>query len=468
MIPLLITVGVVALLVAMFLAPMEALSWWAGWFGGELKSPPTSSADTPKRSRAKHYVIFLDGIAKIGSENYEDVQGLLDNLARRNPEAVLMGDIMPYSMTNTGLLDKRPMSRFWRYAYRLKREGKRPVIAFTINIRNVLQVLVSADERYGPLYSQGEAQSILNKLVGQGYEVGSGVPVTLIGYSGGGQIALGVTPLLKRALAAPVTVISLGGVMSSDPGLADADHLYHLVGSKDPVPNLGRLFPGRWPLLVNSHWNQMTRQGRFSPVEMGPMTHNGVGSYLDEAYTLASGESFLAHTSGTLTSLFRRIEEQQKKLSMSAKPAATRANVDKKLKLRLRLYSLIFLVMLGVVVYNLVTGGLSLWLGLSSLGAGVLIGVFMSRMFSLSWDEQESVVIGRIDWIGGAILAAYILFALGRNWLFGLWVSGPALGAFTLSFFAGNMLGRVVGTVVGIRHILKAWGLDVRGGSRIS
>ena len=146
---------------------------------------------------------------------------------------------------------------------------------------------------------------------------------------------------------------------------------------------------------------------------------------------------------------------------MATKPVATRENVDKKLRRRLQIYSLIFLLMLGVVLYNLVMGQLSVWLGLLSLGIGVFTGVLMSRMFSLSWDEAESTVIGRIDWLGGAILVAYIAFALARNYIFGFWVSSAALGAFTLSFFAGNMLGRVIGTIVGIRHILEAWGLDV-------
>ena len=307
MITLLIGVALGGLVVAMLLAPVEALGWWAGWYGEGLAQPEQGDAsayvEAGSSHKATHYVVFLDGIAKIGPQNYDDVQALLDRLSERLPDAVVLGDVMPYSVTNTGLLEGRPLSHFWRYAFQLKREGKRPLIAFTINLRNVFQVLVAADARYGPIYSQGEAQSIATSLLHHGYQPGSGTPVTLIGYSGGGQIALGVTRFLKRALNAPVTVISLGGVMSSDAGLGDAEHLYHLVGSRDPVPTLGRLFPGRWALLVNSHWNRLVRQGKFTLIKMGPMRHNGAGSYLDDKPKLESGESFLEHTTTTLAHL---------------------------------------------------------------------------------------------------------------------------------------------------------------------
>ena len=310
MITLLVSVALSGLVFAMLLAPIEALGWWAGWYGEELARPRQDDAvgyvEAGSSHQTTHYVVFLDGIAKVGPQNYDDVQALLDRLSERLPEAVVLGDVMPYSVTNTGLLDKRPLSRFWRYVFAMKQQGKRPLLAFAINLRNVFQVLVAADARYGPLYSQGEAQSVAASLLRHGYPPSSGTPVTLIGYSGGGQIALGVTRFLKRALDAPVTVISLGGVMCSDAGLKEVEHLYHLVGSADPVPALGRLFPGRWALLANSHWNRMVRRGKFTLIRMGPMRHNGANSYLDDEPKLESGESFLEHTTATLADLLEK------------------------------------------------------------------------------------------------------------------------------------------------------------------
>ncbi len=301
------------IVVALLLAPLESLEWWAGRYDECLHAPaahspvPYQAAGTRPTPVKQHYLIFLDGIAKVGAVNYGDVQDLLDRLSDALPDAVVLGDIMPYSVTNTDLTEGRLLSRFWRRAFKLKVEGKRPLVGFTINIRNLLQVLVSADKRYGPVYNQGEAQVILNSLLKNSYRPGSGVPVTLIGYSGGAQISLGAAPYLSRALGAPITMISLGGVMASDRGLETLTHLYHLAGSKDRVQTLGAVvFPGRWPVVANSYWNQAKRRGKISVIPMGPVDHDGPGSYLDKNSFFDDGRSFLG---GTLQTIHRIVTE---------------------------------------------------------------------------------------------------------------------------------------------------------------
>ena len=299
--------------VALLLAPLESLEWWAGWHGDGLHMP-AAAADAPYKAASRdltpvkrHYLVFLDGIAKTGSANYHNVQMLLDALGKSLPEAVVLGDVMPYSVTNTSLTEGRPMSRFWQRALNFKVRGKHPLVAFTINIRNLFQVLVSADKRYGPVYNQGEAQLIFNSLLRSGYQPGSGVAVTLIGYSGGSQIGLGAAPYLECALHAPIILISLGGVMGSDRGLEVVQHLYHLVGSKDTVHKLGAfVFPGRWPILPNSFWNRARRRNKISVVPMGPIEHDGPGSYLDHERCLASGQSFLGATVEVVTRVVRK------------------------------------------------------------------------------------------------------------------------------------------------------------------
>lgn len=323
MIPLLIGTAVAGLVIAMLLAPLETLGWWAGWYGEGLEQPDEASeapyTEVGGGKQARHYVIFLDGIAKVGAVNYDDVQALLDGISEALPRAVVLGDVMPYSVRNLALTEGRPLGRFWRYAFRLKLEGRYPLLAFSINVRNLFQVLVAADNRYGPIYGQGEAQVMANSLLRYGYVPGSGTPVTLIGYSGGAQVAVVAAPFLARALGAPLSLISLGGVMGSGPGLADFGRVYHLQGSKDVVPHLGRfLFPGRWPIFAHSHWNRMLRQGKLETIPTGPMTHNGAGSYLDETRFL-DGKSFLAHTKEHIIALVRRIDEDAR--SQAGSPA---------------------------------------------------------------------------------------------------------------------------------------------------
>jgi hypothetical protein len=145
---------------------------------------------------------------------------------------------------------------------------------------------------------------------------------------------------------------------------------------------------------------------------------------------------------------------------MQAKPTASSANIDPRLRTRLRLYGIIFLVMLVVIIVDVVRNLISIPLALLALAIGTVIGLLLGRMYRLSWDEIETKVIARIDWLGGIILVLYILFAIFRNRLFGQWVTGAALGAFTLSLTAGTMLGRVVSTSSGIRRVLAAWGYE--------
>ncbi len=311
----LLGVGVVGVIFFLFLAPLETLSWWTGFYNRRNKDLTTLPKPTEKENLfvytkpASHYIIFLDGIAKVARDNYEDVELFLTRLRETLPEAVVIGSVLPYSVSNRPLTSARPLARFWRWAKQRKIGNYKDLIGFSINLRNMFQVMVSADSRYGPIYNLGAARLILEPLLKKGYPVGSGIPVTLIGYSGGAQVAAGAAPYIKELLRAPVDLISLAGVISADPGLNDVRFLYHLAGDKDGVENIGTvLCPGRWNLLRNSSWNRAKRAGKFTYVPMGPMLHNGDGSYLDEKMRLGNGKTFLEQTLETVTFILEHPE----------------------------------------------------------------------------------------------------------------------------------------------------------------
>lgn len=314
---------VALLLLAFFLAgvlsPFEALGWWAGWYGDDHKT----LEEPGEPVEADRFVIFLSGINSVSGEAFaprevEFLKRLKRDLAET--DTVLVDDVFPYSVTERALTGRRMFAWFWRWALRMKVSGPK-VAGFLINIRNLWQVAVSADRRYGPVYNQGSAAMLRNGLRRHGYREGSGVPVTLIGYSGGGQVALGAAPHLGTMIRAPVSIISLGGVMSADPGLLTLRHLYHLYGSRDQTQRLGSIFfPGRWP-FVPSPWNTAKKRGVVELVSMGRADHTGPDGYLDAEKFLPDGRSYLDATLDKILELLRR-EGQEDAAPAPFPPAA--------------------------------------------------------------------------------------------------------------------------------------------------
>ena len=313
----------VALLVFALLSPLESLRWWSrqgarSTFAlvgsgtpdavGRARTPsavppagtpaiatpspgvPTepgivSAPDTPER-----YVVYLSGVGVLDGHGDTPAgeRACLAELARRTGLPVLDG-IFPYAVQRGGLL-QGTTAGFWRLLAKV-RAGRPSVLPYLIQLRNVLQVLVAADPRYGPTYYAGLAQQVWHVLVRNGYRRGCGVPVTLLGYSGGAQMALGVSWFLSL-LDVRCSVVSIGGVFSDDPGFEYVDHFWDLRGTKDAVRLAGPLaFPGRWPLNGLSTWNLALREGRVTVLDAGPVTHDGPGSYFDLTASLPDGRT---------------------------------------------------------------------------------------------------------------------------------------------------------------------------------
>ncbi|MEO6020741.1 MAG: hypothetical protein ABIP45_10890 [Knoellia sp.] len=136
------------------------------------------------------------------------------------------------------------------------------------------------------------------------------------------------------------------------------------------------------------------------------------------------------------------------------------APVDHSIRLRMRIYSIIFLVTSLIVI---VRGVLLGWVGLipvaSCLAIGLTVGLVASRTYAMRWDEESGTVVGRIDLIGGVVLLGYILISLFRSRLVGIWLPGTVASVAGLAVVAGVMGGQVIGTGHGIGRILEVVGL---------
>jgi hypothetical protein len=224
--------------------------------------------------------------------------GFLKLLAKHLPgKAVIIRDVFPFSTSNNPLNGERVLGRVWQWIHNHRVKNPAYFLAAFIDLRNVFHIAVSADPRYGPINNVGMAQEIAQSLCRHGYPVGSGQPITLVGLSGSAQIAVGATPYLKKVLQAPIRVVAVGGVFTDDPGIADVEHLYQLKSSKDFFPYLGNIFyPGRWPFLSYSAWNQARRQGKITVIDPGPMRHIGRKDYFSFKTRLPNGKCHAEQT----------------------------------------------------------------------------------------------------------------------------------------------------------------------------
>ena len=133
--------------------------------------------------------------------------------------------------------------------------------------------------------------------------------------------------------------------------------------------------------------------------------------------------------------------------------------VHRKLLFRLRRLAIIFLIITGVVIYEVSKNYIAGILPIDGFLLGMIIGLLVARrMHNITWDTETRKTVTKMDRFGIIILVLYLLFAISRRWIFSHWLQGYALSAFSLSVAAGGMLGRLWTTRQKIRQILKQEG----------
>jgi len=292
------------LFIALFTAPFEAMAWWSRWStepdGDEREREHTGAQSDPLPrgvdTHSKAVVFYVTGIGTMAGDVHPAMEkNFLEALKKTLPDVTVIDNFFPYSPAGIPLNGQRIFARFWRFLGR-----HRALVTKTlIRLRNLFQVLVAADGRYGPIYSAGTYQTMRDSLIASGYSVAAHKPIVLLGYNGGAEICLGAAPFLQSAFHSRLTLISLGGVLSSHAGLGALDRLVHIEGSEDRVSRIGGVFfVHRWRLFGSSYWNLARKQGKFTRVRMPGMGHNGPGGYLDAS--AFGGDNKLSNLQRTL------------------------------------------------------------------------------------------------------------------------------------------------------------------------
>ena len=308
---LLLTLALLLIFLLALVSPFEALGWWAGWSRKELQANKDILAqlapdNVKDASNAEYYLVYLTGINGYSGDflGHREMN-FLTEVKKRAPGVVIVSDVFAFSASNNPLNGDRILAKVWEWIHALRLKNPHIFLKNIISIRNIMQVAVSADPRYGPINNVGVAKEIAKSLLRKGYVPGSGKAIFLVGVSGGGQVALGSARYLRNLLQAPVYLISMAGVLSDDPAISSLEHLYHINGSKDNIPKLGAiLYPGRWPILPHSAWNQAKKAGKITYINPGPMTHMGRETYFTRSAKLPNGQSYLDRVVDIVTGIF--------------------------------------------------------------------------------------------------------------------------------------------------------------------
>ena len=284
----LLTIALLILLVWGTLSPVGTLIWWAdeGVQLLGLKNNPKVISVSPTTSISKSsqfncYIVFLPGVGDFSANQLTSGEEVfLDSLVAAHPNCIAVSDVFPYSAANESLGGKRVLAPLWNFADRA--QGWLAISNVVIKIRNLWRFAISADPRYGPIYNQGIATAIVERMTAQ-QPIPEKPQIILLGTSGGVQVALGAADYLKRDLEADIVVVSLGGVFAGTNGFKVSDRVYHLHGEFDWVENIGAVvFPSRWRWSVASPFNQARLQNRYTVASSGAHAHDGAEGYFGE------------------------------------------------------------------------------------------------------------------------------------------------------------------------------------------
>ncbi|GEC09850.1 hypothetical protein SSP24_75050 [Streptomyces spinoverrucosus] len=190
------------------------LAYGAGWRAPATELPkgvPYARGAAPDSPPAA-YLVYLDGIGKRRVRDSRDGGQLVKALLAGAPELRVLGQVQPYSPLADPLAE-RPV-----WAWLRRRVG------LLLFLHNVMQIFVAADHRYRRLYNRAVGRQIATQLRLAGYEPDSGVPVVLLSYSGGAQVAGGAVGELHAQLRSPLLLITLGGFHNGANDFTRAEH----------------------------------------------------------------------------------------------------------------------------------------------------------------------------------------------------------------------------------------------------
>lgn len=119
------------------------------------------------------------------------------------------------------------------------------------------------------------------------------------------------------------------------------------------------------------------------------------------------------------------------------------------------MYLGISVVIVVAIIYRIVVHGGGFLYPAIALTVGLVVGIFLSRMFKVSWDRDAEKVVSRIDIYGAVLLGIYIVVEISGEDLIRRWFSGPEVLTIILALAGGAVLGRGLGISRKMLQVLR-------------
>lgn len=258
---------------------------WAGWCKG-LPQPAdifdASSFDLDRQcSGVNDFVVYLDGIHQGAQDHPPRIRSFLNELeSRLPPHVALVRGVYAYTVLPVSLDHDKGSSRLWQMLFAIQELHpnflSKLLASILVELNNIIKVGISSDSRYGPVVNYEYALKICSRLNRLGFKPKSEMRIVLLGYSGGGGIAMATAEYLRRLTQSDVILITLCGVFSANHELSKLASITTVVGTDDPVAAIGQIaYPGRLAMIKTSRWNMAIKSGKVKRSEVNGMTHNG-------------------------------------------------------------------------------------------------------------------------------------------------------------------------------------------------
>lgn len=124
--------------------------------------------------------------------------------------------------------------------------------------------------------------------------------------------------------------------------------------------------------------------------------------------------------------------------------------IHQKLIKRVRILTIISILLMGVTVYEIVRYGISIPISIGIAAVAFLLGMFVfTRMSKIVWDQESQMIsAGKIDMLGGGIIVLYIAFEIGlRTVVENQFGAMAGSSGYLLMGIGASLLGRAAGTL---------------------